>query len=101
MDLLLFLSKNEGLSKSDVDSIKISDKLVAISELLKSNNTLMNVLQFIINNDNFLPNVVVALRIILTMNVSMYRLHQANGAFPSKNNQYIFEFKIFRHLFFN
>jgi hypothetical protein len=35
------------------------------------NSTPLEVLQFIVNNNNFVPNVAVALRIILTMPVSV------------------------------
>jgi len=71
MDLQLLLSENENVSNSDIDAIEMTDELVAISELLKSNSTPLEVLQFIVNNDNFVPNVVVALRVILTMPVSV------------------------------
>lgn len=43
----------------------MTDELVAVSELLKPNSTLLEVLQYIVNNDNFIPNVTVAFRIIL------------------------------------
>lgn len=49
-----------------------TDELVAIPELLKPNTTPLEVLQFIVNNNSFVPNVAaVALRIILTMPVSV------------------------------
>ncbi|KAL4083964.1 hypothetical protein QTP88_029280 [Uroleucon formosanum] len=71
MDLQLLLSENENVSNSDIDAIEMTDELVAISELLKPNSTPLEVLQFIVNNNNFVPNVAVALRIILTMPVSV------------------------------
>lgn len=39
----------------------------AVSELLKPNSTPLEVLQFMVNNKNVMPNVTVALRITLTM----------------------------------
>ncbi|XP_025420683.1 uncharacterized protein LOC112690802 [Sipha flava] len=71
MDLQLLLSENENVSNSDIDAIEMTDELVATSELLKPNSTPLEVLQFIVNNNNFVPNVAVALRIILTMPVSV------------------------------
>jgi len=71
MDLQLLLSENENVSNLDIDAIEMTDELVAISELLKPNSTPLEVLQFIVNNKNFVPNVAVALRIILTMPVSV------------------------------
>ncbi|KAF0703087.1 Dimer Tnp hAT domain-containing protein, partial [Aphis craccivora] len=49
----------------------MTNELVAISELLKPNSTPLEVSHFILNNDNFIPHVAVALRIILTIPVSV------------------------------
>lgn len=49
----------------------MTDELVAKSELLKPNSILLELLQFVVNNTNFVPNVAVALRIILSMSVSV------------------------------
>jgi len=57
----------------------MTDELVAISELLKPNSTPLEVLLFIVNNNNFVPNIAVALRVILTMLVS----HLVNGDFQN------------------
>ncbi|XP_022180482.1 uncharacterized protein LOC111040778 [Myzus persicae] len=59
------------INLANIDAIEMTDELVAISELLKPNSTPLEVLQFIVNNNNFVPNVAVALRIILTMPVSV------------------------------
>ena len=67
----MLLSENENVSKSDTDAREMTDELVAISELLIPNSTPLEVLQFIVNNNNFVINVAVALRIILTMPVSV------------------------------
>ena len=65
----MLLSENVNVSKSDTR--EMADELVAISELLIPNSTPLEVLQFIVNNNNFVPNVAVALCIILTMPVSV------------------------------
>jgi hypothetical protein len=49
--------------------MEMTDDLVAIFELLKLNSTPLEVLQFIINSDNFVLNIIIALPIILTMPV--------------------------------
>lgn len=49
----------------------MTDELVAKSELLKPKSILMELLQFVVNNKNFVLNVAVALRIILSMPVSV------------------------------
>ncbi|KAF0746704.1 zinc finger MYM-type protein 1-like [Aphis craccivora] len=61
--------RNENVGNSDIDAIEMTDELVAISDLLKPNSTPLEMSQFIVNNNNFIPNVAVALRIILTMPV--------------------------------
>lgn len=45
MNLQLLPSENENVNKSDIDAIEMIDKLVAISELLKPNNTPLEVLK--------------------------------------------------------
>jgi len=47
LDLQLLLSENKDVNKSDIDAIEnITDKLSVISELLKPNNTSLDVLLF-------------------------------------------------------
>jgi hypothetical protein len=66
IDLHLLLSENENVSKSDIDALEMTDELVPISEVLRPNSTPLEVLQFIVNNNNLVPNIAVAFRIILT-----------------------------------
>lgn len=49
----------------------MTDELVAIFELLKPNYTPLEVIQFIVNNNNFVPNIAVTLRIVLTTPVTV------------------------------
>lgn len=51
----------------------MTDELVAVSELLKTNSTPLEELKFIENNDNFSTEAV-ALCIILTTPVSQWRI---------------------------
>lgn len=59
------------VNKSDIYSTEMADELVAVSALMRPNNIPSEVLQLtsVVNNDKFVPNVVVTLRIILTVPV--------------------------------
>lgn len=53
IDFQLLLSKNENVSKSDIDTIEMTVELVAISELLKPKSAPVEGLKFIVNDSNF------------------------------------------------
>lgn len=68
----------------------MADDLVTISELLKPNNIILKVLEFIINCDNFKLNIILALRIVLTIFV-LVALDEQNFLTLKKKNQKLFE----------
>lgn len=69
-DLYMALTDDDG-SDSDIDSLQLCDELSALTNLIEPNTSPVEVLQFIARNDFFTPNVAVALRILLTLPVSV------------------------------
>ncbi|XP_065667807.1 zinc finger MYM-type protein 1-like [Hydra vulgaris] len=55
----------------DIDSMELLDELLALSELIEPKTSPLKVLEFILRNNNFTPNVSIALRILLTQPVSV------------------------------
>jgi hypothetical protein len=63
------LSDNE--QGGDIDSVQLYDELLALMNLVKPNTSPAEVLEFIAKNDFFTPNTAVALRILLTLPVTV------------------------------
>mgnify|MGYP003530496588 CR=1 FL=1 len=58
-------------TSADIDGVELLDELLALSELIEPKTSPIKVLQFILRNNNFTPNVSIALRILLTQPVSV------------------------------
>lgn len=67
-ELALALRQNED---SDIDAFEMCDELVALSELLDPNLAPIDALRFLIRNKLATPNVIIALRILLTLPVTV------------------------------
>uniref|UniRef100_A0A452I851 HAT C-terminal dimerisation domain-containing protein n=1 Tax=Gopherus agassizii TaxID=38772 RepID=A0A452I851_9SAUR len=67
-DLHLALSTD---NTADTDAVELHDELIALSELISPKTSPLKVLEFIARNDFFTPNTAVALRILLTLPVSV------------------------------
>lgn len=76
MDLHTYLSDNNGLN-GDINGLELKDELVSFMALIGSNqhetNTPLNSLKYIteINLENTFPNLVISLRILLTLPISV------------------------------
>ncbi|XP_065675709.1 uncharacterized protein LOC136091917 [Hydra vulgaris] len=58
-------------TSADIDSMELLDELLALSELIEPKTSPLKVLEFILRNNNFTPNVSIALQILLTQPVSV------------------------------
>lgn len=67
-ELASVLSQNED---SDIDPVELCDELVPLLELIEPNTAPIEVLRFLVRNKLTTPNVVVALRILLTLPVTV------------------------------
>uniref|UniRef100_A0A8C3HBI5 TTF-type domain-containing protein n=1 Tax=Chrysemys picta bellii TaxID=8478 RepID=A0A8C3HBI5_CHRPI len=67
-DLHLALSTDNA---ADIDAVELYDELIALSELISPKTSPLKVLEFIARNDFFSPNTAIALRILLTLPVSV------------------------------
>lgn len=67
-DLHLALSTD---NTADIDAVELYDELIALSELISPKTSPLKVLEFIARNDFFTPNTAIALRILLTLPVSV------------------------------
>ncbi|XP_065659594.1 uncharacterized protein LOC136083779 [Hydra vulgaris] len=58
-------------TSADIDGTELLDELLALSELIEPKTSPLKVLELILGNNNFTPNVSIALRILLTQPVSI------------------------------
>ncbi|XP_065642688.1 uncharacterized protein LOC136074310 [Hydra vulgaris] len=58
-------------TSADIDGMELLDELLTLSELIEPKTSPLKVLEFILRNNNFAPNVSITLRILLTQPVSV------------------------------
>jgi hypothetical protein len=55
----------------DINGLEMADELKSLIPMIESNLTPVEILKFVINTGDFAPNVSVALRILLTLPVTV------------------------------
>ncbi|XP_065654533.1 uncharacterized protein LOC136081164 [Hydra vulgaris] len=58
-------------TSADIDGMELLDELLALSKLIEPKTSSLKILEFMLRNNNFTPNVSIALRILLTQPVSV------------------------------
>jgi hypothetical protein len=66
----LQLLLTDGVSV-DINGLEMADELKSLIPMIESNLTPVEILKFVINTGDFAPNVLVALRILLTLPVTV------------------------------
>lgn len=67
-DLQLVLTDGDS---ADINGIEMADELTVLTTIVQSNLSPIELLKFVINTGDFAPNVCIALRILLTLPVTV------------------------------